>query len=391
MVFMKKFGGFILAGILGGLLVLAGDHYLHPSKPKQIEEIKKDFTFPTTPVSQRSPQNMDRDLTVAAAKAMPTVVHIKAAESEDKAKQRYNEKNRQRYNDPFRFFFNEPFRGPKVGFGSGVIIQEDGYIVTNDHVIEFADHFEITMNDKMTYTATVIGRDPDVDLAVLKIESDQKFDAIELGNSDDVKIGEWVLAVGNPFDLTSTVTAGIISAKGRSNIIERENAIEDFIQTDAVVNRGNSGGALVNAYGELIGINTAIASPDGLYAGYAFAIPINIARQVIEDIISGKAPKVITGETTGRPYIGFELEPVTPEVSAYYKLPSDYGLFVYEVDKEGPADKAGIQKGDIILAANSNKMESNNDFLRELDTVTEGNLELIINRKGDIIKIKIPI
>src|SRR5690625_4812480 len=151
-----------------------------------------------------------------------------------------------------------------VGFGSGVIISEDGYVVTNDHVIEFADRFEVTLYDNKTYNADVVGRDPDADLAVLKIDSEESFSHITFTDSDHVKIGEWVLAVGNPFDLASTVTAGIVSAKGRGNIIERENAIEDFIQTDAVVNKGNSGGALVNTQGDLIGINSAIASPDGI-------------------------------------------------------------------------------------------------------------------------------
>ncbi|WP_236979369.1 S1C family serine protease [Membranihabitans maritimus] len=385
---MKKFLGFIFAGLAGGLIVLLGYHFIDTNEAEPQTVVEKPIL---TPVTSRTEIASSVDLTIAAEKTMPTVVHIKAAESTDKAKQRYLENRRQRYNDPFRFFFSEPFRGPKVGYGSGVIIHKDGYIVTNDHVIEFADRFEITMNDKSTYDATIVGRDPDVDLAVLKIESDEKFDYIQIGDSDNVKIGEWVLAVGNPFDLTSTVTAGIVSAKGRSNIIERENAIEDFIQTDAVVNKGNSGGALVDANGSLIGINTAIASPDGLYAGYAFAIPVNIARQVVEDIIEGRAPKVNTGNTDGRPYIGFELEPLNADISSYYDLASDYGLLVYKLDNGGPADNAGVKIGDIIIAVNSNKVETTNDFLKELDSTNEGNLELIINREGDIMKINIPI
>src|SRR5690554_435842 len=304
---MKNVAGFLIAGLLGGLVVVAGMHLMEEEPQPQSEYISP---LKTVPITTRE-VIPSQDLTVAAELTMPAVVHIKAAESETRARERYIEKRQQWYNDPFRFFFSEPYRGPKVGFGSGVIITEDGYVVTNDHVIDFADKFEITLNDNKKYEATIVGRDPDVDIAVLKIDSDDKFTPITFGDSDKVKIGEWVLAVGNPFDLSSTVTAGIISAKGRGNIIDRENAIEDFIQTDAVVNKGNSGGALVNSKGELIGINSAIASPDGIYAGYAFAIPSNIARQVIDHIIQGRAPQVKTQDMSSRPYLGFELEELT--------------------------------------------------------------------------------
>src|SRR5690606_14672693 len=189
----------------------------------------------------------------------------------------------------------------------------------------------------------------------------------------------------------STVTAGIISAKGRGNIIDRENAIEDFIQTDAVVNKGNSGGALVNTRGELIGINSAIASPDGIYAGYAFAIPSNIARQVIDDLIEGRAPQVRTEEMSSRPYIGFELEELTQEVIRYYNLPVEHGLIVSEVDNGSPADRAGFEKGDIIIAVNSREMSRISDFLRELDNSENASLEFIVNRKGQIIKYRIEV
>lgn len=384
---MKNIVGFIIAGVLGGIIVLAGNQWLAkpvPTKTEYISPIK------TVPASSREILP-SQDLTIAAEKAMPSVVHIKAAESERKAKERYIERRQNRYNDPFRFFFSEPYRGPKVGFGSGVIISEDGYVVTNDHVIEFADKFEITLNNNQTFEADVVGRDPDVDLAVLKIDSDDTFEPIEFGNSDHVRIGEWVLAVGNPFDLASTVTAGIISAKGRGNIINRENAIEDFIQTDAVVNKGNSGGALVNTEGDLIGINSAIASPDGIYAGYAFAIPSNITRQVVDDIIQGKAPKVSTRDMSTRPYIGFELEELTQEVIRYYNLPVKHGLIISQLDEGSPAAKAGLQKGDIIIAVNSREMARMNDFLRELDNTQDATLDFIVNRKGKILKCEIAV
>src|SRR5690606_36186108 len=343
---MKNIAGFLIAGLVGGLVVVAGMQIMNdptPEKPEYISPLKM------VPVTAREIIS-SQDLTIAAERAMPAVVHIKAAESESRAKERYIENRQQRYNDPFRFFFSEPYRGPMVGFGSGVIISEDGYVVTNDHVIEFADKFEITLNDNQKYEATIVGRDPDVDLAVLKIDSDDTFSPITFGNSDRVKIGEWVLAVGNPFDLASTVTEGIISAKGRGNIINRENAIEDFIQTDAVVNKGISVVSLINAKGDLLGFNSAIASPDGIYAGYAFAIPSNIARQVIDDIIQGRAPQVRTPDMSSRPYLGFELEELTAEVIQYYQLPVKHGLIVTDVDAGSPAYRAGFEKGDIIIA-----------------------------------------
>lgn len=382
---MKNIAGFLIAGILGGLVVVAGMQLIEDPEPPRQEYISPLKTVPITSTEILPTQN----LTVAAELTMPAVVHIKAAESETRARERYIEKRQQRYNDPFRFFFSEPYRGPKVGFGSGVIVTEDGYVVTNDHVIDFADKFEITLNDNKKYEATIVGRDPDVDIAVLKIDSADKFTPITFGDSDKVKIGEWVLAVGNPFDLSSTVTAGIISAKGRGNIIDRENAIEDFIQTDAVVNKGNSGGALVNARGELIGINSAIASPDGIYAGYAFAIPSNIARQVIDDIIQGRAPQVRTPDMSSRPYLGFELEELTAEVIQYYHLPVKHGLIVTDVDAGSPAYRAGFEKGDIIIAVNSYETARISDFLRELDGTENSPLEFIVNRKGQILKFTI--
>lgn len=382
---MKNVAGFLIAGLLGGLVVVAGMHLMEEEPQPQSEYISP---LKTVPITTRE-VIPSQDLTVAAELTMPAVVHIKAAESETRARERYIEKRQQRYNDPFRFFFSEPYRGPKVGFGSGVIITEDGYVVTNDHVIDFADKFEITLNENQKYEAHIVGRDPDVDIAVLKIESDDTFTPITFGDSDKVKIGEWVLAVGNPFDLSSTVTAGIISAKGRGNIIDRENAIEDFIQTDAVVNKGNSGGALVNSKGELIGINSAIASPDGIYAGYAFAIPSNIARQVIDDIIQGRAPQVKTQDMSSRPYLGFELEELTREVIEYYNLPVKHGLIVANVDSGSPADRAGFEKGDIIIAVNSYEMARISDFLRELDGSENSTMEFIVNRRGQILKFSI--
>src|SRR6056297_3422819 len=212
------------------------------------------------------------DFTTAAKNSVNAVVHVTS---------KYNLRNDSYGNPIYKFFFGEQYsRQPAVSFGSGVIVTDDGYIVTNNHVIEQSDEIQVVLNDRRTYTAELVGSDPGTDLALLKIDG-KDLPFIAMGNSDDIKIGEWVLAVGNPFNLTSTVTAGIVSAKGR-NLSESNNMIQSFIQTDAAVNPGNSGGALVNAQGELVGINTAISSQTGSYIGYSFAIPSNNVRKIVE-------------------------------------------------------------------------------------------------------------
>ncbi len=226
------------------------------------------------------------DFTYAAEKTVHSVVHIKTKYKYNTAQQSSG------FGNLFEFFFGTPppteqspqYQERPGGSGSGVILTHDGYIVTNNHVIENASTIEVTLNDKRTLTASVIGTDPATDIALLKIEA-TNLQPIVIGNSDALKVGEWVLAVGNPFNLTSTVTAGIVSAKARSiNISSSDMKIESFIQTDAAINPGNSGGALVNTRGELIGINTAIATPTGSYAGYAFAVPISIVKKVVDDL-----------------------------------------------------------------------------------------------------------
>lgn len=273
------------------------------------------------------------DLTAASERSINSVVHITAKIP------------RQVQRDPFFDFFHDqqqPNQQYAFGAGSGVILNTEGYIVTNNHVIDRAVSIEITLNNNMKFTAKVIGTDPNTDLAVLKIDANN-LESIVIGNSDDVKIGEWVLAVGNPFDLTSTVTAGIVSAKSRNiNIIHsrsrRDNfPIESFIQTDAAVNPGNSGGALVNARGELIGINTAIASNTGSYAGYSFAIPVNLMRKVVKDIIDFGSVK--------RGFIGAQISNVTQEIMDSEKLPNTRGVYIAEVLPGGAAENTGRRGG----------------------------------------------
>ena len=215
------------------------------------------------------------NFTYAAEKSIEAVVHIKS---------KYIEDEYYRYSHPFfgRGYYNQPTE--KIASGSGVIISEDGYVVTNKHVINEAEEIEVVLNDKRSYSAKLLGTDPSTDLALLKIEA-TKLKHLEFSNSDKIKIGEWVLAVGNPFNLNSTVTAGIVSAKARSiNILNRRNSIESFIQTDAAINPGNSGGALVTTRGELVGINTAIQSNTGSYTGYGFAIPSNMVQKIVSDL-----------------------------------------------------------------------------------------------------------
>ena len=263
--------------------------------------------------------------------------------------------------DPFYEFFYGPGTGGREfkqygsGSGSGVIVSSEGYIVTNNHVIQDASEIEVILNDNSKYTATVIGTDPSTDIAVLKIDA-PGLRPISIGNSDDLRVGEWVLAVGNPFNLTSTVTAGIVSAKARNiNLLSDRTSnanvpIESFIQTDAAVNPGNSGGALVNTRGELIGINTAIASQTGSYTGYSFAVPVNLVNKVMRDIIDFGIVQ--------RAYLGVQISDINQEIKVKNSLPSTRGVFISAVTEDGGADKAGVKKNWVILKVGSREVNS---------------------------------
>lgn len=348
---MNKFWSSLLAGVLGGLVTFAG---IRLTQKGNVVHVAPNHTVTARQVSYDAPV-APFDFTRAAEKSMPAVVHIKATESRESAIQR------QRNSNPFYYFFGEPygdnFLRPRTGTGSGVIISADGYIMTNNHVVEFADQFEVTLHDKREFTARLVGRDPSSDMAVIKIDAD-KLVPIEFGNSDDVRVGEWVLAVGNPFELTSTVTAGIVSAKGRDiNIIRDRSAIESFIQTDAAVNPGNSGGALVDTEGRLIGINSAIASPTGAFAGYSFAIPVNLAKNIAEDLVKYGVFK--------RPYLGVDIADMDSKLAEERQIAYRQGVIVLGLDEQGSAAKAGIQENDIIVEVNG-KNVVNNSELREL-------------------------
>ena len=276
--------------------------------------------------------------------------------------------------DIFQEFFYGPGAGGKEfkqfgeGAGSGVIVSSEGYIVTNNHVIENASEIEVTLNDNSKYTATVVGADPSTDIAVLKIEKSD-LPAIALGNSDDLAIGEWVLAVGNPFNLTSTVTAGIVSAKARNiNLLNSPNKnvvpIESFIQTDAAVNPGNSGGALVNTSGQLVGINTAIASQTGSYTGYSFAVPVNLVQKVMRDLIDYGIVQ--------RGYLGVQIRNITQELKTEKNLPNLKGVYISKAIDGGSAAKAGLNEGDVVLKIGTKEVNSAASLQEEIGKMRPG-------------------
>lgn len=295
--------------------------------PERITEttrlIPTNYTFNTNGYAAES-----TDFTKAAEKTVNAVVHVKnTSTSKDNLPSFYH------------YFYGEEDLPERIGTGSGVIVSPDGYIITNYHVIENNSTIEITTNNNKTYTAKVIGTDPDTDIAVLKINTDKKLPYIYFGNSDTTRIGEWVLAVGNPFNLNSTVTAGIISAKSR-DLNKRDRKNESYIQTDAAVNRGNSGGALVNTNGELIGINTAISSMTGGYVGYSFAIPSNVARKIFEDIIE-------YGDVQ-RGLLGVMGQALDAQMAARFEVDETEGFYITDLEQGLGADLAGLKANDII-------------------------------------------
>jgi Do/DeqQ family serine protease len=292
------------------------------------------------------------ELTNAAEIATPAVVHITTLHNTN------SNPYRRPYEGMFKDFFGGSFHGeheaqqPLQGFGSGVIVSEDGFIVTNNHVIADASKIQVVLNDKRSYTGKLVGADPHTDLALIKIQ-ENGLPFLIFGNSESLSIGSWVLAVGNPFNLNSTVTAGIISAQGRSiNVLRNEDnmAIESFIQTDAVVNPGNSGGALVNLQGELIGINTAIASPTGAFTGYAFAVPETIVKKIVEDFRKYGFVQ--------RAFLGVAIMDINAEVAKVKGIENIVGVYIASVNKGGAAEKSGMREGDIITDINGKKVNS---------------------------------
>jgi S1-C subfamily serine protease len=293
--------------------------------------------------------------------------------------------------DPWSFFFGEDmpsghpffnFDQPMQGAGSGVIYSTDGYIITNNHVVENADDVEVTTVDNKKYPAKIVGTYADGDLAVLKIEADN-LPVLRLADSDQVKIGEWVLAVGNPLELNSTVTAGIVSAKGRDlNIIKGRSSIESFIQTDAAVNPGNSGGALVDASGRLIGINTAIATQTGFFEGYSFAIPVNLARRIVDDIIENGSYR--------RGFLGINIQDLNQDLSDELGLGITQGIYVESLEDGGAAQMAGVLPDDVIVGVNGKSVRTSADLLETIGGSKAGEtVTLSLKRRNKTIDIPV--
>lgn len=322
---MKKFGSLFLVSLLSGATTLGAyklffDNNSSSSKLSIANEsFARNVSLGVEGV----------DFTVAADNAIHTVVHVK---------------NKTVYNVPSNslmdFFYGYQGEGrqqTQIGTGSGVIISADGYIVTNNHVIKDATELEVTLNNNKTYKAKLVGTDSKMDIALLKVEADTKLPYATFGNSDNIKVGEWVLAVGNPYNLTSTVTAGIVSAKARDL---SNQGIQSFIQTDAAVNPGNSGGALVNTRGELVGINTMISSPTGSYTGYSFAVPSNLTRKIVEDLMEyGNVQRGV---------LGIEGRELNTAAANEFKIKETTGVLISKVSQNTGAEKAGLKKGDII-------------------------------------------
>ena len=352
---MKRISSLFLVSLLSGATTLGAYKLVFDNNNSSSAlSIAAPQSSYTRNVSMGGPENVD--FTAAADKAVHTVVHVK------------NTSYATASNPMMEFFYGS--RGgqpqPQIGTGSGVIITADGYIVTNNHVIQNASELEVTLNNNKSYKAKLVGTDSKMDIALLKVDTKEKLPYATFGNSDDMKVGEWVLAVGNPYNLTSTVTAGIVSAKARNL---SKDGLQSFIQTDAAVNPGNSGGALVNTRGELIGINTMISSQTGSYVGYSFAVPSNIARKIIEDIMEyGNVQRGVLGVQGGE---------LNSTVSKELGITDTQGFYVQSVVDKSGAQKAGIKKGDIIVKIDEKAVNGFSDL----------NAAIVTKRPNDVVKV----
>ena len=364
----------LLASILGGVVAIKLNQYLQPKQ--RIESIQQRQNIQLASFLKDSTLKVPKGLNfiIAANAVKSSVVHIKTTYA---GSSKYSSSS-DPLEDMFRQFHgNDNYRRrrrSRQSSGSGVIITDNGYIATNYHVIENAGQIDVVLNDKRSYEAKLIGKDPTTDLALLKIE-EKNLPFVKYGNSDQAKIGEWVLAVGNPFDLTSTVTAGIISAKGRNiNILSGQYAIESFIQTDAAVNPGNSGGALVNLRGELVGINTAIATRTGSYSGYSFAIPVNIVKKVLDDLMQ-------YGQTQ-RALLGISIQNVDADFAQDKDLNVVSGVYIATLTNSGAAKNAGLQVGDVIIEIDDQKVTNMADLQSLIATRRPGDKVKVTYARG---------
>jgi len=361
----------VFYSVIGGLVVFAFTHFMAKEQPQaHTPTFPKYDSVPFSLASFTTSTGEITDFTYAAERTVHGVVHVKTKATRSQPDYSFG-------NPFYDFFFGPRQREPQQisGSGSGVIISKDGYIVTNNHVIDRADNIEVVLNDRRTFDAKVVGRDPSTDLAVIKIEA-ENLPFIPFGNSEMLKVGEWVLAIGNPFNLNSTVTAGIVSAKARNiNILSSQYAIESFIKTDAAVNPGNSGGALVNLKGELVGINTAIASQTGNFTGYSFAVPSSIAQKVAMDIIEfGEVQRAI---------LGVSISNLTPDLAEKYKINELNGVLVMGVTEGGAAEEIGLKEGDVILEVNGVPVNSPNQLQEQISKYRpKDKVEILVNRNN---------
>ncbi|WP_130735581.1 S1C family serine protease [Flavobacterium sp. J27] len=364
---MKRLGSIFLVALLSGAITLGAYKLFLEPKNTSLISVAPNYAKNVS----LGPENID--FTVAAETAVHSVVHVK------------NMTLQRVYSNPMEYIFGYGRGGGQqqmqVGTGSGVIISEDGYIVTNNHVIDNASQLEVTLNNNKSYPAKLIGTDSNMDIALIKIDTDEKLPYIVFGDSENIKVGEWVLAVGNPYNLTSTVTAGIVSAKARDL---SNQGLQSFIQTDAAVNPGNSGGALVNTRGELVGINTMISSPTGSYTGYSFAVPSNITRKIIEDLMEfGNVQRGV---------LGIEGRELNSVFSKELGVQQTEGFYVGGVTKKSGAEKAGIKEGDIIIKIDHKKINKFNDLTTYINSKRpEEIVNVTVLREGDekIIPVKL--
>lgn len=369
---MKSFVKIFFVATISAVVTLFVHNYFFSSPPPVEQTVQNPSLVPTTYAFKSKGVAAEMtDFTIAAEKTLNTVVHIKNTSTYDYGGSLWS-----------RLYHNKNFGDPKkIGSGSGVIVSPDGYIITNNHVIEDHTEIEVTLNNNRSYPASLVGTDPTTDIAVIKIEAPEALPFIAFGDSDAARVGEWVLAVGNPFNLNSTVTAGIISAKSR-DLNSNDNKNESFIQTDAAVNMGNSGGALVNTNGELIGINTAISSFTGGFVGYSFAVPSNIARKVFEDIIEfGNVQKGLLGIRGGA---------LNSNVAENYDINDTEGFYVSEVESGMGADLAGIKSGDIIKKVDGVTIKKFADLSGYLSTKRPGEkVNVLYKRDGKTLEIEV--
>jgi Do/DeqQ family serine protease len=378
---MKKIFGYILIAVVSSTVTIGLFNQFYETN--DVNHHCKDSNLATKDLvhltSLPSIPETAINFTNAAEESVNAVVHVKTKFKGET----YN------YYDPFYEFLwghskkQHEYKTPeKHGSGSGVILSEDGYIITNNHVIKGADAIEITLNDKRSYSARIVGLDPSTDLSLLKIDETQ-LPFMQFGNSDELKIGEWVLAVGNPYNLTSTVTAGIVSAKGRNIDILRDRfKIESFIQTDAAVNPGNSGGALVDTRGNLIGINAAIASPTGAYSGYSFAIPSNIVAKVVNDLQEFGSVQ--------RAFIGVTIQNVNARLAEDKGLDKINGVYINGVNKGSGAEDAGIKEGDVITFVKNQPVDNVPELQEQIGKFRPGDqIVVTLNRNNKELNVSV--